>query len=165
MSESTSTTQQTPPSPPPPVADKATQQAIAAQPRGVRKESKKPETRKVMLWAPKQPYGLHIGLTNGHTLIISGDREGTEVPPMFRKEAIARGCLPVGMEDDDVESNTFDRQRVIVDAIKAAMNTDDPDAFTRDGVPSQPYIEKKIGFRLERGELLRAWEIVEKDED
>ena len=75
--------------------------------------------QQVRMWSPKGD--CHIALTSGHTIIIPGDESGTDmakVPaglrPKFRKEALARGCLPVGMQPEpEEEGNTFDRDGTI----------------------------------------------------
>ena len=45
---------------------------------------------------------MMIGLTTGHTLVVRHDKDGTNVPVQFRKEAIAKGCVPVGVGAEDV---------------------------------------------------------------
>ena len=50
----------------------------------------------VNLWSPSGD--CHIGLTSGHTFIVPSDSAGAEVPPRFRRAAIALGCIPVGTE-------------------------------------------------------------------
>lgn len=51
----------------------------------------------------------HIGLTNGHTFVVPHDHAGIEVPAKFRREALARGCIPVGAEPEKTQPDTFDR--------------------------------------------------------
>ena len=73
----------------------------------------------VNLWSPSGD--CHIALTSGHTFIVPGDKAGAEVPNMFRSAAIARGCIPVGMEPDENEPDAFGRTTTIFGASKRAL--------------------------------------------
>ena len=55
------------------------------------------------LYAPRHPLGCHIALTNGHAILIPSDPAGISVPKMFRRAAIALGCVPVGSEAAECE--------------------------------------------------------------
>jgi hypothetical protein len=118
----------------------------------------------VKLYYPKEG-DLHIGLTNGHTFVVPSDAAGAEVPKMFRKEAIARGALPVGMTEDDDAPNTFDRERAIFTALEQMMNGDEEGAFTTSGLPNLNALAKKVGFTVDRAEMARIWEKVQKSDD
>ena len=58
------------------------------------------------LYAPEHPHGCHIGLTNGHAILIPHGEAGIAVPKMFRRTALARGCLPVDTELEDLHADT-----------------------------------------------------------
>jgi hypothetical protein len=122
----------------------------------------------VRLWSPKgnlEDGGTHIGLTSGHTMIIPNDRKGIEVPPRFRKEAIARGCLPVGMEPDEEEvDGGFSRARIIREALTKMMDSSEEGMFTTSGKPVLAKVSKLAGFTVERSELNQIWTQVEKGE-
>lgn len=102
------------------------------------------------LYAPTEE-AVSIGLTSGHMLVI--ERTGTEVPPMFRREAIARGCLtsPDEALDADPESE-FDRKKIIADAIRAMLDGDSEGDFKNDGTPNLNALQKRVGFQVQREE-------------
>jgi hypothetical protein len=121
----------------------------------------------VKMWHPEGD--CQIGLTSGHTIVVSGLPTGTEIPRMFRREAIARGCIPVGMspEDlDDEKSKGFDRNAHIKGVMRKMLeSTDDADAFDPDGKPNLVKVSALAGFTVERHERDSLWEELENDLD
>lgn len=94
---------------------------------------------------------LHIALTSGHSIVI--DPEGTETPAIFHKEAIARGAMPVGIEDaPELEGQKFDRAQVIKDAMNKMLDSADEDSFTADGRPDLRKLRGIVGFTVSREE-------------
>lgn len=94
---------------------------------------------------------MHIALTSGHSIVI--EPEGTEVPAIFQKEAIARGAFPVGIEDaKPLEGQTFDRAQVIKDAINQMLDSADEESFTNDGKPDLRKLRGIVGFGVSREE-------------
>jgi len=125
-----------------------------------------PKEKGVWLWSPKgnQENGdTQIALTNGHTLVISGDRAGTKVPLMFRKEAISRGCIPVGMEEEEDQTGGFDRIAAIRGKIQEMLVAEDRNMFTTDGKPSLTVLARLCGFQLDRNEVNRVWDEMMKE--
>lgn len=102
------------------------------------------------LYAPTEE-AVSIGLTSGHMLVI--ERTGTDVPPMFRREAVARGCLtsPDEIVAPEGEAN-FDRKKVIGDAIRAMLDGDNEGDFKNDGTPNLNALQKRVGFAVQREE-------------
>ncbi|AVQ81655.1 hypothetical protein [Variovorax sp. PMC12] len=102
------------------------------------------------LYAPTDE-AVSIGLTSGHMLVI--ERAGTEVPLMFRREAISRGCLTSPDEIvDDEQKPEFDRKKVIADAIRAMLDGDNEGDFKNDGTPDLRALQKRVGFQVQRDE-------------
>lgn len=95
---------------------------------------------------------LHIGLTTGHTAVVSA--EGTELAPMFHREAIARGAFPVESSavSMDMQTQLLGRQLVIKEALSAMLNGADKDDFTADGKPNLVRLKAKAGFAVTREE-------------
>lgn len=90
----------------------------------------------VKLWAPDYPDGCHIALTNGRTFMVPNYADGIEVPKEFRRAAMFRGCVPVGMKSEDAEADTFDRMTMIRGAAKhATPNASTADTPTHQEVP------------------------------
>lgn len=117
----------------------------------------------VKLWSPAGD--CHIGLTSGHTFLIPADKAGIEVPQKFRREAIARGCLPVGMEPDEIEAGQgFDRQAVIKSAMNKMMDSSEDGMFTSDGRPVLAKLAALCGFAVDRSEANRVWDQMQKDD-
>ena len=94
---------------------------------------------------------LHIGLTSGHTALITP--EGVDLDPMFHREAIARGALagdtPAAL---GASAPQFNRKQVITDAINAMMDGDDEEDFNADGKPALRRLSARAGFQVEREE-------------
>ena len=94
---------------------------------------------------------MHIALTSGHSIVI--EPEGTEVPAIFQKEAIARGAMPVGIEEAaPLEGQKFDRAQVIKDAINQMLDSADEESFTNDGKPDLRKLRGIVGFTVSREE-------------
>lgn len=99
---------------------------------------------------------VHIALTTGHTALITV--EGVELDKVFHKEAIARGCLPEGVDKDDkpIEKG-FDREKVIMDTMNAMLDGGDEKDFKSDGTPNLKSLTAKAGFTVSREEADAAW--------
>lgn len=94
---------------------------------------------------------MHIALTSGHSIVI--DPDGTEVPAIFQKEAIAKGAIPLGIETAaPLEGQTFDRAQVIKDAINQMLDSADEESFTNDGKPDLRKLRGIVGFGVSREE-------------
>lgn len=106
---------------------------------------------------------VHIGLTSGHAAVVTV--EGTELEPRFHKEAIARGCLPAGVADIKTEAKpTFDRRKVIADAMNAMLAGSASDDFTDQGKPNLIKLKARVGFGVAREEADSIWDEVSKAE-
>ncbi len=100
---------------------------------------------------------ISIGLTSGHTLVITPD--GTEVPPKFRREAIARDCKPVGVSTEENVSldPEKDRAALIRAAIEKLLDGDDEGNFDADDKPNVRKLSAAAGFDISKGERNKAW--------
>lgn len=100
-----------------------------------------------------------VSLLSGHTCTVS--HEGTEVEPRFRKEAIARGCTPMGVGSED---DSTKREPTKVDLISAGIEKmlegDDEGAFTGDGKPDVRKLSDVVGFTVTAKERDTAWAVV-----
>lgn len=104
---------------------------------------------------------LHIALTSGHSIVI--EPEGTEVPAILQKEAIARGAFPVGIDEAaPLAGQTFDRAQVIKDAINQMLDGADEENFTNDGKPDLRKLRGIVGFGVSREEADKLFEEVTK---
>jgi hypothetical protein len=110
---------------------------------------------------------MSIALLSGHTIVVAADDKGTEVPPLFRREAIARGCAPVGMELEvgskkaAPKSDQELRIEAIKDGINKMLDSDDEGSFGADGKPDVKKLEKILGFKITAFERDEVWAIVE----
>lgn len=122
----------------------------------------------IKLWSPNgnmDDKSTHIALSSGHTFIVPHDRAGIEVPTRFRREAIARGCIPVGDEPESEEAAGFDRDAVIREKLKFMLEADDTSMFTSDGKPVLDKLSQLCGFALSRSEVNRVWDAMMQDDD
>lgn len=107
---------------------------------------------------------LHIGLTSGHTLVIAADDEGTEVPLMFRREALSRGAVPPGeqIDPDPVQNTAINRTELIRAALDGMLDGGAEDDFTADGKPNLRKLGARVGFTVSREEVDAIWAEVSK---
>ncbi len=102
---------------------------------------------------------IHIALTTGHTAVIG--KELAELDKIFHKEAIARGALPEGVDDeDDGKGKGFDRAAKIVEILTAMVNGNTEGDFNGDGRPALKRVNERLGFTATREEVDAAWAIV-----
>lgn len=123
----------------------------------------------IKMWSPKgnlDSGDTVITLLSGHSFIIPHNPTGVEVPTRFQKEAIAKGCIPVGMApEQDEEVNTFDRHGHIRTQMRKMMQGDDPAYFTTDGKPNLGVLTKLCGFQVNWLERDKLWNEVAEDPD
>lgn len=120
------------------------------------------------LWATKgnQANGdCHLALLNGHTFIVPADPAGILVPDRFVKEALSRGCLPVGSVPDESETPSPDRAAIISGKMRDMMNSDDERYFTKEGKPNLNVVSKLCGFGVDRVECDKLWAAIVEDID
>ncbi|GAB2531230.1 hypothetical protein [Simplicispira piscis] len=104
---------------------------------------------------------LQVGLTSGHMAVIP--REGTELAPMFHREAVANGAIPETIFNADGASTQGDgkpmvREAEIRLAITAMLDGDDEGDFNEDGKPNLNRLKAKLGFSVTREEADAAFE-------
>lgn len=105
---------------------------------------------------------VHISLTTGHTAVVGV--ELAELEKRFHKEAIARGCLPEGVEDDaPAAPDGFDRVKVITAALNAMTDGSDEGDFTAAGKPVLAKLNARVGFTVSRSEADAIWDEISKD--
>lgn len=110
---------------------------------------------------------MHVALTSGHTLVIAADDEGTEVPLIFRREALSRGAVPPGeqIDPDPVQAITVNRTGVIRAALDDMLDGGAEDDFTADGKPNLRKLGTRVGFTVSREEVDAIWAEVSKAPD
>lgn len=98
-----------------------------------------------------------IALLSGHSLTIQPDGS-TDVPVIFRKEALARECVPAGMEIEGATPGTVpNRDELLLKAIGKMLDSDDATAFTGDGRPNATKLAEIVGFTVTSKERDTAW--------
>jgi hypothetical protein len=106
---------------------------------------------------------IHIALTSGQTALIGA--EPTELDKVFHKEAIARGALPEGVDDDKPQASTgFDRGLTIANTINAMLDGGVEGDFNGDGRPNLKKLNERLGFTASREEVDKVWEEISKAE-
>jgi hypothetical protein len=115
-----------------------------------------------MKFFPPKGQSCHISLLSGHTALV--EPEGTELDMRFRKEAIARGCYPEGTQAEDPElPGDFNREEIILDAMKTMIDLADKDDFTAVGQPDVRRVSNRVGFTVDRHERDRLWAKLESE--
>lgn len=110
-----------------------------------------------MKFFPPTAEPVSINLTSGHTAYVK--EEGTELDPMFHREAIARGCTPEGIAKPkpNEAAPQFSRAEVIRKALNEMLDGQDPSDFKKDGTPDLRAVAKHIGFQPQRDEVEAIW--------
>ena len=93
---------------------------------------------------------LHVALISGHTAVITP--EGTELAPIFHREAIARGAVLADGATAEDNTQMLNRQIVLRQTIQAMVAGGDKDDFTGDGKPNLVRLKAKTGFPVTREE-------------
>lgn len=121
--------------------------------------------------APKsKSEGVYLALTSGHTFVIPAATaeapDGVEVPSRFHKHAIAEGCLPQGVVDEDESAPAQDtKESLIQRAIRSMLDAVQEGDFTSDGKPNVTKLSAKCGFNVSAGERDTAWAAIADDSD
>ncbi|MGE4338841.1 MAG: hypothetical protein AB7E55_23110 [Pigmentiphaga sp.] len=115
-----------------------------------------------MKFFPPADQPVQIALTTGHIAIV--EPTGTELHPNFHREAIAKGCMPEGVERETPETGkAFDKMSSIVEAMQMMAEEPNEADFTADGKPKTDAVSKIVGFTVSREERDNAWEAVADD--
>lgn len=114
---------------------------------------------------PQGLLSLSISLLSGHSLCVhrvspADGEAGTPVPTRFRKEAIAQGCNPVGVEVDDEQEQGKTKSDLIIDAIEAVLTRGDADDLEADGTPKLAAVKKQAGMGITKAEFEIAFEAI-----
>jgi hypothetical protein len=116
------------------------------------------------------PEGLNIlSLVHlsGHSLAVhrvhpEDGEEGTPVPIKFRKEAFTAGCSVVGVQTDEDEEEGDDKSTLILKALEAVIERNDPDEIEATGRPTLSAVKKQAGFGVTKTQLTTAFDAFEK---
>ncbi|MDR2330325.1 MAG: hypothetical protein LBE58_12040 [Comamonas sp.] len=113
---------------------------------------------------------MHIGLTSGHTTVIS--TEGNEIPAIFHREAIARGAIIVTGQSVETGAvaqptaggtapvDTANRSLLIKQALQAMLDGGEEGDFTAEGKPNLTKLKARLGFAVTREEVEAEWLVV-----
>lgn len=104
---------------------------------------------------------IMVALLSGDTITIPNDAKGVEVPTRFRKEALARGAVPVGIdveEEDGSKKEQKSKHQLIVEAIGKLVEEGEDEDFTGDGKPKTDPLSKVAGFTVTASERDAAWD-------
>lgn len=101
---------------------------------------------------------LSIALLTGHSMCVHRTSPidqlgGTPVPVKFRKEAIQRGCDPVGLDIEEEEEEVETRSDLILKALEAVIERNDADEIESTGRPKLAAVKKEAGFGVTKAEL------------
>ncbi|MCD5994153.1 hypothetical protein KDX38_11010 [Pseudomonas sp. CDFA 602] len=110
---------------------------------------------------------LSIALLSGHSLCVhrvhpADGKAGTAVPVKFRKEALSLGCAPVGVDVDEDEDEGDTKSVLILKALEAVIERNEPDEIEPTGRPKLAAVKKQAGFGVTKSELDTAFDAFEK---
>lgn len=118
------------------------------------------------LLPPKGHDSFPIFLASGQSIRIHCDdpdgKEGSVVPPKYRRLALAAGCIEVGTEyEEDETAQTDGPIAMILRAIEKVVNRDVQEDLEGDGRPKLGVIKSEVGFNATRAQLIEAWKLFE----
>lgn len=110
---------------------------------------------------------VFLGLTSGHTVVVP--REGVELDAKWNKTAIAAGCIPGTLTDEEAAMLAagdaaaasvpgFDRHGEITKVLTKMLDSTEEGLFRQDGRPDMRKVNAMLGFRAERSEIDKAWD-------
>lgn len=110
---------------------------------------------------------VFLSLTTGHTVVVP--REGIELSAMWNKTAIANGCIPGTLTDEEavmLAANDpaasalpgFDRVGEINKALNKMLDSSEEGMFRNDGKPDLRKLNAILGFNADRSEVDKAWD-------
>jgi len=112
----------------------------------------------------KSPTGKDIYVATTGGIAAQVRPEWRDLPAGLHKAAIMAGCVTDNMAEDVinppapvVSSAEFERGKVIESAVKTLLEADGTEGFTAEGVPDLEALSKLTGFDVSRGEMLAAW--------
>jgi hypothetical protein len=116
---------------------------------------------------PSGMNSLSIALLSGHSMCIhrvhpTDQLPGTEIPVRFRKEALAKGCAPVGVDIDEDEEQGDTKSDLILKAVEAVIDRNDSDEVDANGRPKLAAVKKQAGMNVTKVELDAAFDAFEK---
>ena len=115
---------------------------------------------------------VQINLDSGYSATVTP--EWCEIHPMFHRDAIALGCITDNMTAEaialhhkvgDLNAPMLDRKAKIRDVLHAMILDGDQDDFTQSGHPDLRKVRSRVGFGVERDEMLAVWNEIKEDDD
>jgi hypothetical protein len=113
---------------------------------------------------------IYVATTGG--ICAQVGPEWRDLPAGLHKAAIMAGCVSDNMDPDVINppapvlsSAEFDRAAVVSNSIKTLLEADGVEGFTAEGVPDLVAVSKLSGFEVDRGEMLKAWNELNKAVD
>lgn len=110
---------------------------------------------------------IFLSLTTGHTVVVP--REGIELAAMWNKTAVANGCIPGTMTDEEAvllasggpeaaDLPGFNREAEITKALNKMLDSTEEGMFRNDGKPDLRKLNALLGFQAAREEADKAWD-------
>ncbi|MES2488546.1 MAG: hypothetical protein V4607_02055 [Pseudomonadota bacterium] len=109
---------------------------------------------------------ITLALLSGHTLTVTNEPAGTPVSPEFRREAISKGCEPIGLDlGTGKKVSKADKKRAddIVAGLNKMLDSDDDDLFDASNKPDLAKLSKTVGFDVTAEERDQHWSVIESD--
>lgn len=111
---------------------------------------------------------IYLGLTSGHTVVVT--REGVDLDAKWNREAIANGCIPGTLTDEEAAllaaggpaaANVpgFNREAEIKKVLEKMLDSTEEDGmFRQDGRPDLRKVNSMLGFQADRTEVDKVWD-------
>lgn len=109
---------------------------------------------------------LYVANTTGHAARIGP--EWRELPPQLHADAIAAGAITNNMDaataeaqrarsNPDAQTSPDDSDALIRKGIAEMLDGDDKDDFTKAGLPDLRKLSARVGFGVDRQQMLDVW--------
>lgn len=95
-----------------------------------------------------------IATTDGHCAIVT--EEWRELPEHLHEAAYAAGC----MSDEGIQPGGGPNETIVA-AIKTMLASNNPDDFTKAGLPDKNVLSKVVGFKVGTEMFDVAWDAVQ----
>lgn len=114
---------------------------------------------------------IQINLLSGHSATVTP--EWCDIHPMFHRDALAEGCISDNMSEAAIAAGVVvdggtsgvDRKGKLRDALEAMILDANKDDFTQSGQPKIGAVRDRVGFGVEREEMMEAWNAISEADD
>jgi hypothetical protein len=115
---------------------------------------------------PKGEESYPVFLPSGHSIRVyqtdpADGEQGSVIPSKFHKHALKAGCIYLGAqyeEDESDDQSGSENGALIIKAIEAIIERDEADDLDNTGKPTLKALKAQAGFNVTRAQANDAWD-------